>query len=84
MCAVESTTAQISPSIKLSCRCLLPGGPATLPLAPQRSCRALASPRREVFKALQLLALASVASFLWLPTLYCPVLLVVGQYLNFK
>ena len=35
-------------------------------------------------KALQLLALASVASFSWPPPLYCPVLLAVGQYLNFK
>jgi methylene-fatty-acyl-phospholipid synthase len=37
-----------------------------------------------VLKVLQLLALASVASFSWPPPLYCPVLLAVGQYLNFK
>ncbi|CAN6245094.1 unnamed protein product [Urochloa humidicola] len=37
-----------------------------------------------VLKALQLLALASVASISWPPPLYCPVLLAVGQYLNFK
>lgn len=37
-----------------------------------------------VLKALQLLALASVASFSWPPPLYSVALLAVGQYLNFK
>jgi phosphatidyl-N-methylethanolamine N-methyltransferase len=37
-----------------------------------------------VLKALQLLALASVASFSWPPPLYFFALLAAGQYLNFK
>ncbi|CAL5057185.1 unnamed protein product [Urochloa decumbens] len=46
-------------------------------------CRRMAQVSHAI-KALQLLALASVASFSWPPPLYCPVLLAVGQYLNFK
>jgi len=46
-------------------------------------CRRMAQVSHSI-KALQLLALASVASFSGPPPLYCPVLLAVGQYLNFK
>lgn len=46
-------------------------------------CRRMAQVSHAI-KALQLLALASVSSFSWPPPLYCPILLAVGQYLNFR